>query len=95
VAAAPLLDAFDQTIAAVRRLAAEGLRTTRGGSAAHELQRLLDELVARRAEVAGGAPLDPAWTRRTVRWVAEWLPDGQLPLLARLGRIARAAGGPR
>lgn len=92
--AAPLLEAFDQTIATVRLLAIGGLRTTRGGSAARELQRLLDELVARRAEVAQGAPLDPAWTRRTVRWVAEWLPDGELPLLARLGRIARATGDP-
>jgi len=26
-----------------------------------------------------------------VRWVAEWLPDGELPLLARLGAIVRAA----
>ncbi|MEP6688508.1 MAG: hypothetical protein ABJC36_09185 [Gemmatimonadales bacterium] len=89
MSAAPLVEAFDQTIAVVRRLAAEGLRRTGGGSAARELQRLLDELVARRAEVAQGTPLDPAWTGRTVRWVAEWLPDGELPLLARLGRIAR------
>jgi hypothetical protein len=95
VSAAPLLAALDQSIAAVQRLAAEGLRTTRGGSAAGELQRLLEELLARRAEVAGGAPLDPDWIRRTVRWVAEWLPDGELPLLARLGGIARTAGGPQ
>jgi hypothetical protein len=26
-----------------------------------------------------------------VRWVADWLPDGELPLLARLGAIVRAA----
>jgi hypothetical protein len=26
-----------------------------------------------------------------VRWVAGWLPDGELPLLARLGAIVRAA----
>ena len=88
-----LLEAFDQTIAVVRRLEAEGLRTASGASAGRELERLLDELVARRAEVASGAPFDREWTGRTVRWVAQWLPDRELPLLARLGGIARAGGG--
>ena len=88
-----LLEAFDQTIAAVRRLEAEGLRTARGGSAGRDLERLLDELVARRAEVAAGGPFDREWAGRTVRWVAQWLPDRELPLLARLGGIARAGGG--
>ena len=88
-----LLEAFDQTIAVVRRLEAEGLRTARGSSAGRELERLLDELVAHRADVATGAPFDRDWAGRTVRWVAEWLPDRELPLLARLGGIARAGGG--
>ena len=88
-----LLEAFDQTIAAVRRLEAEGLRTAKGASAGRELERLLDELVARRADVAAGAPLDREWAGRTVRWVAQWLPDRELPLLARLGGIARAGDG--
>jgi hypothetical protein len=85
-----LLEALDQMIAAARRLEAEGLRTAQGRSAAPELARLLDELGARRAEVAAGGGLDPEWTRRTVRWVAEWLPDREVPLLALLGGIARA-----
>ena len=88
-----LLQAFDQTIAVVRRLEAEGLRTASGSSAGRELERLLDELVAHRADVATGAPFDREWAGRTVRWVAEWLPDRELPLLARLGGIARAGGG--
>lgn len=89
---ARLLEAFDQAIAAVRLLEVAGLRTSAGAPAAGELRHLLDELVARRAAVAAGSPLDGAWTRRTVRWVAEWLPDRELALLARLGGIARAAG---
>jgi hypothetical protein len=88
-----LLEAFDQTIAAVRRLEAEGLRTAKGASAGRELERLLDELVARRAEVSAGGPFDREWAGRTVRWVAQWLPDRELPLLARLGGIARVGGG--
>jgi hypothetical protein len=39
--------------------------------------------------VAAGDALDPEWVGRTVRSVAEWIPDEQLPLMARLGRIAR------
>src|SRR6185437_2318336 len=71
VTAPGLLEAFDQTIAAVRRLEAEGLRTAKGASAGRELERLLDELVARRAEVAAGGPFDREWAGRTVRWVAQ------------------------
>jgi hypothetical protein len=51
----------------------------------------VEELTARRAEVAAGQGLDREWAGRTVRWVAEWLPDGELPLLAHLGAIVRAA----
>ena len=90
-----LLQAFDQAIAAVRRLEARDLRTSAGDSAAPELERLVSELASRRNEVAEGSPLDPAWAGRTVRWVVEWLPDAELPLLARLGGIARASAGPR
>ncbi|MGN6391897.1 MAG: hypothetical protein ACTHM9_06590 [Gemmatimonadales bacterium] len=88
---AALLSAFDETIAAVHRLQQGALRTAHGGPATDQLARLLSELDARRADVAAGRPLDPDWARRTVRWVAEWLPDGELPLLARLGAIVRAA----
>ncbi len=89
-----LLQALDDAIAAVRRLEARGLLTLQGGSAEQQLERLGAELRARRAEVAAGAELDRAWAGRTVRWVAGWLPDGELPLLARLGAVARAAGAP-
>jgi hypothetical protein len=82
---------MDETAAAVRRLEAGGLRTAQGGPATQELRRLLEELAARREEVAAGKELDREWASRTVRWVAEWLPDGELPLLGRLGGIVRAA----
>jgi hypothetical protein len=90
VAETALLRAMDAAIEAARRLRARDLRTSRGDSAGAELDRLIQELTARRADVAAGAGLDPAWTGRTVRSVAAWLPDGELPLLARLGAIARA-----
>lgn len=94
MSAPSLVRAFDEAIAAVRRLEADGLRTAQGAPAADQLGRLVEELVARRAEVAAGAGLDRAWAGRTVRWVTDWLPDTALPLLARLGVIARAAGAP-
>jgi hypothetical protein len=85
-----LVAALDETIVVVRRLQAAGLRTAQGGAASGELGRLLEELGARRAEAAAGQALDRDWARRTVRWVAGWLPDSELPLLARLGAIVRA-----
>jgi hypothetical protein len=83
-----LLQALDQAIAAVRRLEADG-HAAQGAPAGGRLQLLREELAARRAEVAAGDALDPEWVGRTVRSVAEWIPDEQLPLMARLGRIAR------
>jgi hypothetical protein len=88
-----LLAAFDQTIAAVRRMEAVGLRTLDGASAQSQLGRLIHELSTQRAAIAGGAALDPEWPGRVVRWVAEWIPESELPLLARLGGIARAGRG--
>jgi hypothetical protein len=81
-----LLCALDDAIAAAGRLAAGGV-VEQG-----RLQELVAELRARRADVAAGRGLDREWAGRTVRWVAEWLPDHELPLLARLGAIVRAAG---
>jgi hypothetical protein len=85
VSSEALLRALDEAIAAASRLAAGGV-VDQG-----RLQQLVEELTARRAEVAAGHELDREWAGRTVRWVAEWLPDGELPLLARLGAIVRAA----
>jgi len=87
---ARLLAAFDQTIAAVRRMEAVGLRAVDGTSAQAQLARLIQELTTQRAAIAGGAALEPEWAGRVVRWVAEWIPESELPLLARLGGIARA-----
>ena len=81
-----LLRALDEAIIAARRLAAGGV-VDQG-----RLQQLVEELTARRGEVAAGHGLDREWAGRTIRWVSEWLPDGELPLLARLGAIVRAAG---
>jgi hypothetical protein len=91
VASSPALHAIDEAIRAVRRLEADGLRTSSGASASPELSRLLQELTARRHEVAAGGTVDRRWTGATVRWVAEWLPEHELGLLARLGAIARAS----
>ena len=83
---ADLLRALDEAIMAARRLEVGG-RVSQG-----QVRRLTEELVARRAEVAAGQGLDREWAAVTVRWVAGWLPDGELPLLARLGAVVRAAG---
>ena len=87
------LQAIDDAIRAVHRLQADGLRTSSGAAAAPQLARLLRELDERRRGVIAGGSVDRAWAGSTVRWVAEWLPDEELGLLARLGAIARASRG--
>jgi hypothetical protein len=88
-----LLAAFGGAIAAVRRLESSGLRTSTGQSALPLLAQLGADLAARQAEVTAGKPLDREWAGSVVRWVAEWVPDSELPLIARLGNIAHLGLG--
>lgn len=90
---AGLLAAFDGAIAAVRCLEATDLRTSSGARAQALLMRLRDDLEARRGEIAQGAAFDRQWAGRVVRWVAEWIPEPELPLIARLGQIIRVGAG--
>jgi hypothetical protein len=86
---AGLLSAFDGAITAVRRLEAADLRTSSGSPAKPHLARLRDDLEAKRGEIAAGGSLDREWAGRVVRAVAEWIPERELPLIARLGQIVR------
>ena len=86
---AGLLSAFDGAITAVRRLEAEDLRTSAGTPARPHLVRLRDDLQAKRGEIAAGGALDREWAGRVVRAVAKWVPERELPLIARLGQIVR------
>lgn len=88
-----LLSAFDDAIAAVRRLEVAGVRTSAGESATPLLAQLGSDLEARRREIAAGAALDREWAGRVVRWVAGWIPERELPLIARLGQIVRLGAG--
>jgi hypothetical protein len=88
-----LLSAFDGAIATVRRLAAGGMITATGASAAPLLAKLERDLEARRKGVASGESFDREWAGQVVRWVAEWVPEQELPLIARLGQIVRHGTG--
>lgn len=88
-----LLSAFDGAITAVRRLEAADLRTSSGASARPHLERLFDDLETKRGEIAAGGSLDREWAGRVVRDVAEWVPERELPLIARLGQIVRIGSG--
>jgi hypothetical protein len=90
----PLLEALDAALTLVRRLDAGGLRTASGEPAGPMLARLAEELAAQRAHALAGGEPEAGWPGRTVRWVSEWVPDDALPLLARLGAVARAVGRP-
>ena len=57
------------------------------------LAELAGDLEARRREIAAGAALDREWAGRVVRSVAGWIPEAELPLIARLGQIVRLGTG--
>ena len=86
-----LMRAFDRAIAQVTRLQQAGLETSSGGSADQQLSRLRADLEAHRATADRGERFAREWAGGLVRWVAGWLPDNELPLLAALGAIVRAA----
>ena len=69
----------------MRRLESASLETSGGESAGPLLARLRGDLEVHRADIATGAALDREWAGRVVRWVAGWLPDQELPLIASLG----------
>ena len=54
-------------------------------------ERLRADLHAGRAAALEEGGVDPEWVRRTVRWIVEWTPETELPLVAALGAIARAS----
>lgn len=86
---AGLISAFDGAITAVKRLEAGDLETASGSPARPHLARLREDLEAKRGEIAAGGTLDREWAGRVVRAVAEWIPEHELPLIARLGQIVR------
>lgn len=83
--------AFDLALARIERLLANDMKTVRGLSARPQLEKLEKELKHERAAALERQTVDREWLQKTVRWVAEWVPDKELALLAALGGIARVA----
>ena len=87
---ADLAAALDAALRQVDRAIGDDLRTLDGRSARPELARLRADLHAERAAALARGGADPAWVRRTVRWLVEGTPETELALVAALGAIARA-----
>lgn len=83
--------AFDLALARVERLLANDMKTVKGVSARPQLEKLEKELKNERTLALQRETVDWEWLQKTVRWVAEWVPDKELALLAALGGIARVA----
>lgn len=90
-----LESAFDAAIAQTRVRTETGMKTATGDDARPQLEKLQQELVSERKNAVATGNIDKDWLQKTVRWVADWAPDADLTLIAALGRIARAAPGPR
>jgi hypothetical protein len=83
--------AFDHAMRLIARLAISGASATDGAPLASRLDELAARLREGRRLFDETGQVDQAWLRSTIRETAAWLPDEGLPLLAALGRIARAA----
>jgi hypothetical protein len=88
---AELKTAFDAAIAQTRKSLKAGMKTVGGESAAAHLERLQQELTLERARAVERGGIDREWFQKTVRELIEWAPETELPLVAALGRIARAS----
>lgn len=82
--------AFDAAARTVARLALSGATGQDGSPLAPRLDDLGERLRAGRAKYDETGTVDGDWLRETIRSAALWLPDDGLPVLAALGRIARA-----
>ena len=86
-----LLEAFDRALRQVDGARRTGAVTSSGEPAADRLRELRDALARAREAVVEHGSVDPDWLRDTIRWAAGWVADRDLPLIASLGAIARAA----
>jgi hypothetical protein len=66
------------------------MKTIAGEPATSRLKKLQEELTLERARALERGEVDREWFQRTVRELIEWAPETELPLVAALGRIARA-----
>jgi hypothetical protein len=81
--------AFDNAIRQVERARREGMRTRDDADAAPALDRLHEDLVARRGDAVALGAVDAEWIGATVRSVAAWAPEHDLTLLGALGGLAK------
>ena len=86
-----LEDAFAEALRHVERSLAAGMNAINGSSARPQLERLELELKLQRDRASERGAVDREWFQKTVRWVADWVPETEITLIAALGRIARAA----
>ncbi|MDQ6770988.1 MAG: hypothetical protein M3Z54_13480 [Gemmatimonadota bacterium] len=84
-------DAFAAALTHVERSLASGMKAADGSSAQPQLARLQLELKLQRDQARERGAVDHEWLQKTVRWVAEWVPEKEITLIAALGRIVRAA----
>jgi hypothetical protein len=86
-----LEEAFDAALTHIRRSLSGGMKTMDGSSARPHLEQLEAELKVQRDHTRKRGAVDHDWFQKTVRWLAEWVPETEITLIAALGRIVRAS----
>lgn len=86
-----LIEEIDRALSEVSRARLEDWHLADGQSAAKQLALLEERLIRARAELSSDSAHNDVDLRQLVRWVADWIPDLDDPLLKAVGRVERIA----
>ena len=87
-----LLTAIDEASRELASVSASNWVLPDGSSADTRLERLASQLDAIRHQAAAGQAIQCSDVVALVRWVADWIPDIDHPVVHALGDIGRARG---
>jgi hypothetical protein len=83
------LNQLDRALAEVDRASTEGWTEVNGESATQSLDRLRQQLISARTAIQRGGPADREPFSGLVRWVTDWIPDVNDPLVAAVAKVER------
>jgi hypothetical protein len=87
-----LLVAIDEASRELANASASNWSLPDGTSAVARLERLASQLQTMRDQAATGNDVDCSGVVDLVRWVTDWIPDVNHPLVHAIGDIGRARG---
>ena len=82
--------AVEHALAEVQRAKHEGWALPDGSTATPALRKLEEELAAAALALRADRSLEPGSFRGLVKWVSDWIPNLEDPLIAAVARVEQA-----